>query len=205
MVNVVQAEVVDVEAAHGLGGDGGVDVAVGADLGVVANAAEEAVGDARGAASAAGDFAGAFLIYGDVEDGGVAADDLGYGLRVVEVEAVDGAEAVAQGRAEHGVAGGGADEGEVGNGEADAAGAGALAEDDVEGEVLHRGIEHLFGGAWEAVDLVDEEDVMFLEVGQDGGEVAGALDGGAGGDANGDAHLGGDDVGEGGLAEAGGP
>ena len=53
------------------------------------------------------------------------------------------------------------------------------------------------------MDLVDEEHVVLLEVREDGGEVAGALDGGAGGDAHGDAHLGGDDVGERGLAEAG--
>jgi hypothetical protein len=53
------------------------------------------------------------------------------------------------------------------------------------------------------VDLVDEEDVMLLEVRQDGGEVAGAFDRGTGGDADGDAHLGGDDVSEGGLAKAG--
>src|SRR3546814_1170517 len=49
---------------------------------------------------------------------------------VVEVETVDGAEAVAQRRAEHGVAGGGADEREAGDGEPHAAGAGAFAEHD---------------------------------------------------------------------------
>ena len=76
-------------------------------------------------------------------------------------------------------------------------------EHDVEREVLHRRVEHLLHGARQAVDLVDEEHVVLLEVREDGGEVARALDGGAGGDAHGDAHLGGDDVGERGLAEAG--
>jgi hypothetical protein len=76
-------------------------------------------------------------------------------------------------------------------------------EHDVQREVLHRRVEHLLGGAGQPVHLVDEQHVVLLQVRQDRGEVAGALDGGTGGDAHGDAHLGGDDVGERGLAEAG--
>ena len=117
---------------------------------------------------------------------------------------MDEAEAVAQGSADHREARRRADEGEGLEVEAKAAGAGALADDDVDGELLHRRVEHLLDDAAEAVDLVDEEDVVGLEAGEDGGEVAGALDGGAGGDADVDAHLVADDVGEGGLAEAGG-
>ena len=122
---------------------------------------------------------------------------------VVEVEAVDRAEAVAQGRADHRVARGRADEREVRHREPDRARAGPLADDEVEGEVLHRRVEDLLDGAREAVDLVDEEDVVLLEVREDGGEVAGALDRGAAGGADGDAHLVRDDVREGRLAEAG--
>lgn len=44
---------------------------------------------------------------------------------------------------------------------------------------------------------------MAAEVGDDGRQVAGALDGRAGGDADVDADLGGDDVGERGLSQAG--
>ena len=63
--------------------------------------------------------------------------------------------------------------------EAEAAGAfGPLADDDVYGELLHRGVEDLLhGDAAEAVDLVDEEDVSRLQAGEQGGQVAGALDG----------------------------
>ena len=43
-----------------------------------------------------------------------------------------------------------------------------------------------------------------IEVGEDRGEVAGALEDRPGGGAQGRSHLAGDDVGEGGLAEAGG-
>jgi hypothetical protein len=52
------------------------------------------------------------------------------------------------------------------------------------------------------VDLVDEQHVVGLEVGEQRGQVAGALQHRAGGLAQVDAHLGGDDVGQGGLAQA---
>ena len=53
------------------------------------------------------------------------------------------------------------------------------------------------------MDLVDEQEVALLEVGQQAGEVARLLDHRAGGDAHVAAHLGAEDEGEGGLAEAG--
>ena len=86
--------------------------------------------------------------------------------------------------------------------EADRARRRALADHDVELEVLHRRIEHLFDRARQPVDLVDEEHVAVVEVGEDGGEVAGALERGAAGDAQADVHLGGDDPRQRGLAQA---
>ena len=50
----------------------------------------------------------------------------------------------------------------------------ALAQHDVELEVLHRRVEHLFDGSGQAVDLVDEEHVALAELAEDGGEVAAA-------------------------------
>ena len=51
------------------------------------------------------------------------------------------------------------------------------------------------------MDLVDEQHVSRLEVGEDGREVPGALDGGAGGGVHLRAHLVGDDARERGLAQ----
>ena len=100
-------------------------------------------------------------------------------------------------------AGGGADQGEGRQVDAHAARRGALADDQVELEVLHRGVQHFLDRRLQAVDLVDEQDVPRLQVGQNGGEVAGALDHRAGGGAEADAQLAGDDLGQRGLAEAG--
>ncbi len=49
--------------------------------------------------------------------------------------------------------------------------------------------------------LIDEQDVLLLEVGEDRGQVPRPLDGGARGHPDGDRHLMGDDVGQGGLAQ----
>ncbi len=53
--------------------------------------------------------------------------------------------------------------------------AGTLADDQVELEILHRGIKNLLHGRRQPMDLVDEEDISLLEVGEHGGEVTGAF------------------------------
>ena len=58
--------------------------------------------------------------------------------------------------------------------------AGALADDDVEPEVLERRVEDLLDRAVQPVDLVDEQDVARLEAGEDRGDVALPLERGPG-------------------------
>ena len=53
------------------------------------------------------------------------------------------------------------------------------------------------------MDLVDEQDVVFVEIGQQGRQILGLFDGRAGGLAEGDAHFVCDDGCQGGLAQAG--
>jgi len=72
-------------------------------------------------------------------------------------------------------------------------------------EVFHRRVQHFLDHRRQAVDLVHEQHVVRLEVGQQRCEVAGLLDHRAGGHPQGHAQLVGDDVAEGGLAEAGRP
>src|SRR4029078_7995883 len=80
-------------------------------------------------------------------------------------------------------------------------GRGALAEHDVEPEVLERRVEDLLDRAVDPVDLVDEEDVLQLEAGEDRGHVALPRERRAGDRADADAELLADDLGERGLAE----
>jgi len=70
---------------------------------------------------------------------------------------------------------GGADQGERGDFQGDRGGAGPFAHDDVDPEVLHGQVQHLFCGTGDAVDLVDEQHVVLDEVGQHRGQVTGPL------------------------------
>ena len=79
----------------------------------------------------------------------------------------------------------------------------ALPNHDVELVVLHRGIQNLLDGRIHAVNLVDEQDLPLLEVGQDGREVARLLQHGAGRGPHRHTHLVANDVGQGRLAQAG--
>ena len=81
--------------------------------------------------------------------------------------------------------------------------AGPLPDHDVELEVLHRRVEDFLDRRAHPVDLVDEQHVARLQVGEDRREVARLLDHGAGGGAHRHAQLVADDVGERRLAEPG--
>ena len=77
-----------------------------------------------------------------------------------------------------------------------------LADDEVELEILHRRIEHLLDRRIEPVDLVDEEHVALLEIGEQRREIAGLGDDRPGCGAEVDAEFARHDLRQGGLAEA---
>ena len=96
-------------------------------------------------------------------------------VRVV-VEPGHEAEPVAERSADETGARRGRDEREAREVEPDRARTRALADHDVEAEVLHCGIEALLDDARQPVHLVDEQHVAVVEVGEDRGEVAGAFE-----------------------------
>ena len=80
--------------------------------------------------------------------------------------------------------------------------AGALADDEVDAIVLHRGIENFFDGGHEAMNFVEEKNFARLDRGEHGGEIALAFKHWAGTGLDGDAHFAGDDLRESCFAEA---
>src|SRR5207244_10232613 len=120
----------------------------------------------------------------------------------VVVEPVSHAEAVAKGRREEAGPGRRADERERRQIERERASGGALADDDVEPEVLERRVEDLLDRPAQAMDLVHEEDVALVERGQDRRQVALPLEGGSGDRPDPDAELLAQDEGEARLPEA---
>ncbi len=111
------------------------------------------------------------------------------------------AEALAQRAGDQPRAGRRADQGEGRTVDADRPCRRALADDQVELKILHRRIKDLLDRGRQPVDLVDEQDVARLQVGQQCGEVAAALDHRARGRAEANAHFAGDDLRERRLAE----
>src|SRR5262249_43155084 len=86
--------------------------------------------------------------------------------------------------------------------ELDRAGSRTFADHDVDLELLERGIEDFLDDRRKAVDLVDEQHVVRLEVGEKRGEIARSLQHRARGLPQVHAQLVGDDVRQSGLAQA---
>ncbi len=201
-VHDVEAQRVDVEHGQCLLRDLVVDAARALDVGVVAHAAQQAVGDAGRAARAARDLAGAPVVDRRLQQPRAAMHDARQLLGRVELQPRDDAEAVAQRIGQHAGARGGAHQREGLQVELDAARGRALADHDVDLVVLQRRIEDFLHHRRQAMDLVDEEDVVALEVGQQRGQVLGLFQHRARGLAQVHTEFVGDDVRQRGLAQA---
>ena len=176
---------------------------VGADLGVVAHPLEQPVGDSGRAAAPGRDLARTLRVELDAEYLRGAHQDRREVVDLVVVEPGDEAEAVAQRAGDESGARGRANEREPRQVEADGARRRTFSDHDVELEVLHRGVQHLFDRARQSVHLIDEQHAAVVEVGEDRGQVAGPFERGTARGLHARTHLSGDDAGEGRLAEAG--
>ena len=131
-----------------------------------------------------------------------AIDDLlqlGLGI---EIQPHRNAEAVAQRIGQQPGARGGADQRERRKIDLHRARRRPLADDEIELEILHRRIEDFLHRRIEPVDLVDEQHVARLEIGEQRGEIAGLGDHRAGGGAEIDAQFARHDLRQRGLAQA---
>ena len=75
-------------------------------------------------------------------------------------------EAVPHGWGQKAGSGGGAYERERSQLELDGTGARALSNDDIQTEVLHGGVQALFHHMAQPMDLIDEQHIVLLEIGQ---------------------------------------
>ena len=123
----------------------------------------------------------------------------------VEIQPHRNAEAVAQRRRQQPRAGGRADQRELRQIDLHRARRRPGADDQIELEILHRGIEDFLDRRIEAMDFVDEQDVARLEIGELGGKIARLGDHRPGGRAEIDAEFARDDLRQRRLAKAGRP
>src|SRR5579884_2459809 len=141
-------------------------------MGEIADPAKQAACNARSPAGSASDLARAVVGEVDPQQPRRAANDLLELLDRVEVEPYGYSEAVAQRRREQPLPGSRADQREARQLDPYRAGRWPFADHQVERPVLHRRIEHFLDRGIEAMDLVDEQDVAVLQIGQQRGEIA---------------------------------
>jgi hypothetical protein len=201
-VQAFQAQVVHFVQGQAGVGDGRGDDALALHLGEIPAAPQQPVDDARRAPGAPGDGLGPFRGQFYVQHPGRAGGDDGQFSPGVVLQPVHQAEAVVQGLGDQPGPGGGAHQGEGPQVHLEGLGRGALADEDVQLPVLHGRVEHLLDGGGHPVDLVDEQKFPFIQVGEDGGQVALLFQGGGLDHLAGCPHLVGQDVGQGGLAQA---
>ena len=159
-VHIVQAQGIHLQRQQRLVGHVLGDDAVGHHLGKVADTAQHTVGDAGRAAGAPGDLHSAAGLDGNVQNTGAARDDLPQLLGGIQLQPERDAEAVAQRRGQRTGPGGRADEGKFGQVQADGVGGRAFADDNVDGVVLHGGVQYLLHRPVQAVYLIHEQDVV---------------------------------------------
>ena len=107
---------------------------------VIPDPAQQAIGDTGRAPGAGGDLQSPLIVDLYAQDLSAANDDLLELFGRIELQLFLDAEPVPKGGTEHAQARGGADQGELGKIQADASGAGAFADDDIQGVILHGGM-----------------------------------------------------------------
>ena len=195
-VEAIKASRIDLEklksATRGLEGQ----LPVTVHLGVVNDATQETVCDTGSAARTRRDLVRGLRIDGRSEQrSGTGHDGLKL-VGLVELKVGRKAKAVTQRGGQQARARCRTDDREGRERQRNRRRAGALTNDDIDAEIFHREVEHFLGCAREAVDLIDEQDVAFLEARQDRRQVARMLDRRSGGQAQRGSHFGGDDHGE---------
>src|SRR5262249_45445183 len=167
----------------------------------VADPAQEAHRNARGAARAARDLGRTIGPEVNVEEARPAAHDLFELCRFVKGETQRDTETLTQRPGYQAGPGGRPYQGEGGEIDPYRPRGRSLADDEVELKILHGRIEDFLYRRHQAMDLVDEQDIARLQIGQQGSEIAAALDDRAGSGAKADPHLSRHDMRKGRLAE----
>ena len=202
-IHLVEPDDVDVEQLERAVGERARHPLCAFDHGEVAHAPEQAPGDARRAARAPGDLVRAVVGEREADHSGAARDDALQFFGRVKIEPDRNAETIAQRGGEQPGARRRADQGEPGEVDLHRARRRPRADDEVELEILHRRIENLLDRRVEPMNLVDEQNVPRLEIGELSREIARLADDRARGRMEIDAELARDDLRQRRLAEAG--
>src|SRR3984957_19466246 len=201
-IHLVEPNDVDVEQLERAVGERARHALCAFDHGEVAPAPEQAPADARRAARALGDLVRAVIGQRQPDHSRAARDNALQLFRGVKIEPDRNAETIAQRGGEEACACRCADQSEPGEVDLHRARRRPGADDEVELEILHRRIENLLDRWVETVNLVDEQHVPRLEIGELPSEIARLADDRTRGRMEIDAELARDDLRQSGLAES---
>ena len=95
--------------------------------------------------------------------------------RVVKIQTMNMAEAVAQRRGQQARTSGRADQREALELQLDGSRRRSLTDHDIDLIVLHRRIEHLFDDMVQAMNFIDKKDIAFFEIGKQRRQIAGRV------------------------------
>ena len=170
-------------------------------MGKVPDPAQEIVGDTRRSTGTTGNLKRPLLIDLHPEQPPGAEDDFAKLLRIVVIEATVHSETRTKGGADHARTGGGTDQRESGEVQADTSGIRPLVDHDIDTEVLHGRVKILLDGRLQAMDLVNEENSAPWHRCQKARQITGFFNGRAACRANFSPHRVAKDIGQRGLPE----
>ena len=202
VVHFVQSELVDVQGLQGEGRDFVVDDTVPLHHGEIPHPPQQGVGDAGSPPASGGyllrrlarDFGGQY--------GGRPLHDARQHVQVVILQVAVDAETGPQGRGQQSAPRGSPYQRERVQLDLHGAGGGPLVDHDVDFEIFHGGVQVFLHHRTQAVDFVDEEHVVLLQVGQQARQVARLVQHGARGDLDSHSQLVRDDCGKRRLAQS---
>ena len=175
-VVLVEAELIDVEDVERHVGDLLGDATVEADIREITHALQQAVRESRRTAGTQCDALSAGVVNVYIQHLRGTSYDLHQLLGGVELELRDDAETVTERCGQQACTSRRTDQREVREIQADRARGGVLSEHDIDGEILHRRVQHLLDLTVQAVDLVDEEHIALRKSVQNRGDLARLLD-----------------------------
>jgi hypothetical protein len=203
-VGTVKADVIDAKPRQRAVGNGAGQPAIALDRDEIDDTAQKTPRDPRGATGALGDLAGAFGVGLDAQEPRATGDDMVKLVLGVELQTRGNAETVAQRCGQKAQPRRGAHQREGLQLNPHRARRRPLADHEIEREILHRGVEHLFHHRTKAMNFIDKQHVIGFKIGQDRRQIPGLGQHRTRGHPKPHPQLARHDLRQGGLAQTGG-
>ena len=170
---------------------------------IIPNSFQHTVGDTGGSPAAFGKLLGPIPLTRDSQYGGAAQHNFSQLLRCVQFQTEQHSKPIPQRAGELTGPGGCAYQRKFGQIDTDGTGGRTFSQNNIQRKILHRWVQNLLHRSGHPVDLVDKQNIVGAEIGQQRREISWFFDGRTGSDAKIDPHLIGNDGRKGGFSQSG--